>query len=89
MEVVNGIQIRGAGLRALRHQRRLSGAALGSQTDRTVTQVYRVENGSPTSLEFLDSLVPLFGVDAVAGLIENDEQRATFLAAHLTNAGSE
>jgi len=85
---VNGIRIRGAGLRTLRHQKRLSGAALGSQTDRTVTQIYRVEGGSPTSLEFLDKLVPVFGVERVADLIENDDQRGTFLAAHLTSAGS-
>lgn len=84
---MNGIQIRGAGLRALRHQKRLSGAGLGQQVGRTNVQVYRVEKGSPTSLEFLDRLVPLFGADAVASLINDDEQRATFLAAHLTSTG--
>jgi len=82
MGLVNGIQIRGAGLRALRHQKRLTGAKLGAQTHRTVTQVYRVENGSPTSLEFLDRLVPIFGTDAVADLIEDNQERDTFLAAH-------
>lgn len=83
---MTGIRIRGASLRALRHQKRLTGAALGSQTDRTETQIYRVEGGNPTSLEFLDRLVPIFGADAVAALITDNEQRETFLAAHAVSA---
>jgi len=78
-----GVQIQGKRLRALRRTKRLSGAGLGAQTGRTVSQIYRVETGaSATSLEFLDSLVPLFGIDAVADLIIDAEDRETFLGAH-------
>lgn len=89
MDDMNGIRIRGAALRELRHQKRLSGAKLGQQVGRTNMQVYRVEKEeSKTSFEFLDRLVPLFGADKVADLIVDEDQRRTFLAAHLTTTGS-
>lgn len=81
-QTMNGIAIRGPQLRALRHQKRLSGAGLGAQIGRTTVQVYRVEKGLNTSLQFLDRLVPLFGTEAVAGLIVSAEQREIFTAAH-------
>lgn len=80
---MTGIKIRGSQLRALRHQKRLSGAGLGERVERTETQVYRIESGSSqTSLEFLDRCVEVFGLDAVADLIVTDEQRNIFLGGH-------
>lgn len=85
---MTGIRIRGERLRVLRHQKRLTGASLGAQVERTETQIYRVESGtSATSLKTLDRLADVFGVEQVAGLILDDDQRAIFLAAHLDSAG--
>lgn len=79
---VNGIRIRGEVLPRLRHRKRLSAAKLGSLAGYTHRQISRLENGAPTSLRFLDSLVPIFGIEPVAELIVDAEQREIFIAAH-------
>lgn len=79
---MNGVRIRSADLPRLRHAKRLSSARLSSIVGYTHRQVSRVENGYPTSFRFLDRLADVFGAQAVADLIIDDEQRETFLAAH-------
>lgn len=83
---MNGVLIRKEGLPRLRYARRLSSKRLSELVGYTHRQVSRVENGFPTSFRFLDKLVPVFGVQAVADLIEDEQTKALFLAAHEVKA---
>jgi predicted transcriptional regulator len=73
------IQVSPERFKKLRENRGLSARALARLLDTSTQQIWRLDSGRFTSINFLMRLVPVFGEDAVADTIVDQGQRARFV----------
>jgi predicted transcriptional regulator len=76
---MNEIVISPDGFKQLRADKGISGYRLAQLIESSSVQMWRLDSGRyTTSIRFLQRMIPVFGEEAVANLIVDDEQRERF-----------
>ncbi|GGQ11297.1 hypothetical protein [Streptosporangium pseudovulgare] len=81
---MNGVKVSPERFTTMLEKHDINGHALARKIGSTSYQMWRLKSGSHlTSFRFLDRLVPVFGLSAVADIIADEEQGEAFTFWHI------
>ncbi|MFG2072916.1 helix-turn-helix domain-containing protein [Nonomuraea maritima] len=81
---MNGVKVSNERFKTMLAEKGITRYALAPQIGSTQYQMYRLASGGQTtSFRFLEKLVPVFGLSAVADIVDDEQQREAFTLWHI------